>query len=154
MTKMILTWSFLLLVVSCENAASPSSSADRPPIEGVWKLLTGTLIEKTDTIVTDYLKEKSFVKIIYDGHFSFLGHDLNQGKDSSAFYSSGGGTYSFTDSSYTEQLVYCNARNWEGNAFKFSYHIHKDTLVITGIERIDSMGVNRINIEKYARLGR
>ncbi len=154
MTKIIMASAFLLLVVSCENAVRTSSSADRPPIEGVWKLLTGTLIEKTDTIVTDYLKEKSFVKIIYDGHFSFLGHDLNQGKDSTAFYSSGGGTYSLTDSSYTEQLIYCNARNWEGNDFKFSYHINKDTLVITGIERIDSIGVNRINIEKYTRVGK
>ncbi len=119
MTKMIIASAFLLLVVSCENAVSTSSSADRPPIEGVWKLLTGTLIEKTDTIVTDYLKEKSFVKIIYDGHFSFLGHDLNQGKDSTAFYSSGGGTYSLTNSSCTEQLVYGKARNWEESILSF-----------------------------------
>ncbi len=78
MTKMIIASTFLLLVVSCENTVRNSSSADWPSIEGVCELLTGTLIEKTDTIVIDYLKRKSFFKIIYDGHFTFLGHDLNK----------------------------------------------------------------------------
>ena len=42
------------------------------PIEGTWKLLTGTLIEKNDTAVTDYTKGKEFIKIINDTHFAFL----------------------------------------------------------------------------------
>ncbi|MBO9618414.1 MAG: hypothetical protein J7539_05200 [Niabella sp.] len=150
MIKMITAAAFLLLVASCKNPTDAPETTQQP-IQGVWKLISGTLIEKKDTVVTDYLKGKSFEKIIYDGHFSFLGHDLNKGKDSAAFYSSGGGTYTLTDSSYTEHLIYCYARGWEGNDFHFSYKVDKDTLVITGIEKIDSIGVNRINIEKYAR---
>lgn len=141
----------LLFITSCKNAAH-ENNPDQHAIQGVWKLLSGTTIEKRDTVVTDYLKGKSFIKIIYNGHFSFLGHDLNKGKDSTAFYSSGGGTYSLTDSAYTEHLLYCNARDWEGNDFRFSYNINKDTMVLTGIERIDSIGVNRVNIEKYSRV--
>jgi hypothetical protein len=30
--------------------------------------------------------------------------------------------------------------------------INNDTLIQQGIEKIDSLGVNRINIEKYVRL--
>ena len=121
-------------------------------IAGTWKLLTGTLIENNDTVVTDYTKNKSFIKIINDTHFAFLTHDLDKGKDSTAMYTSGGGTYSLSDSIYTEHLEYCSARNWEGHDFSFTVTINNDTLTQSGIEKIDSIGVNRLNIEKYIRV--
>ncbi len=74
------------------------------PIVGTWQLITGTVIEKGDTIVTDYTKNISFLKIINDTHFAFLQHDLNKGKDSAAVFVSGGGAYSLTDSLYTAHL--------------------------------------------------
>ena len=81
-----------------------------------------------------------------------MGHDLNKGKDLNVFFSSGGGTYRLNDSAYTEHREYCNAREWEGNDFNFTVHISNDTLVQQGIEKIDRIGVNRINIEKYIRV--
>ncbi len=84
----------------------------RLPITGTWKLISGTLIEKGDTTVTWYTKDVSFIKIINDTHFAFLSHDLNKGKDSSAMYSSGGGSYSLKNNQYTEHLEYCNDRQW------------------------------------------
>jgi hypothetical protein len=122
-------------------------------ITGTWKLLSGTLIEKGDTTVTDYTKDKSFIKIINNTHFAFFMHDLNKGKDSAtAAYSSGGGTYILKDSTYTEHLEYCTAREWESNDFTFTVTIKNDTLVQQGIEKIESEGINRMNIEKYIRL--
>jgi hypothetical protein len=121
-------------------------------IEGTWKLINGTLIEKSDTTITDYTKDKSFIKVINKTHFAFMGHDLTKGKDSAAFYSSGGGRYELQDSNYTEHLEYCNNRQWEANDFHFTITISNDTLVQQGVEKIDSIGVNRINIEKYVRL--
>ena len=53
---------------------------------------------------------------------------------------------------YTEQLEYCSARNWEGNDFPFIIQIRNDTLVQSGVEKIESENVNRINIEKYVRV--
>lgn len=122
------------------------------PIEGTWRLLKGILIEKGDTTVTDYTSKVSFIKIINDTHFSFLHHDLNKGKDSAAIFSSGGGQYSLKDSLYTEHLEYCTAREWEGNDFQFTISIKNDTLVQQGVEKVESAGVNRINIEKYVRV--
>ena len=122
------------------------------PIAGTWKLITGTVIEKGDTVVTNYTKNISFIKIINDSHFAFLQHDLKKGKDSGAVFSSGGGSYSISDSFYTEHLEYCSARDWEGNDFKFTITIKNDTLTQSGIEKVESAGVNRINIEQYIRL--
>ena len=110
-------------------------------------------MKKGDTTVTDYTKDRSFVKIINDTHFAFLQHDLSNGKDSAAAsFSAGGGTYSLKDSTYTEHLEYCNAREWEGHDFSFMVTLSGDTLIQSGVEKIEAAGVDRINIEKYVRV--
>lgn len=144
---------FIALISSCEGVTTNETKETKPAIQGTWKLISGTTIEKNDTTVTDYTQDKSFLKIIGENHFAFMGHDLNKGKDSAAaFFSSGGGKYDLKDSAYTEHLEYCNAREWEGNDFNFTVQISNDTLIQSGIEKIDSIGVNRVNIEKYVRV--
>jgi len=149
------TIAFILLsaaLISCDSKKVKENG--EIPITGSWKLLTGTLIEKGDTVITDYTKTTSFIKIINDSHFAFLQHDLKKGKDSTAVFSSGGGRYTLSDSLYTEHLEYCSAREWEGNDFKFTISIKNDTLIQTGIEKVESAGVNRLNIEQYVRVKR
>lgn len=139
------------LMWSCSKAGESGLKSSTSPITGTWKLLTGTLIEKGDTTVTDYTKNVSFIKIINDTHFAFLQHDLNKGKDSAVFVA-GGGKYSLRDSLYTEHLEYCSDRNWEGNDFTFTISFNKDTLIQKGVEKPEGTGINRINIEKYVRV--
>ena len=148
----ILIGVFICLVSCNEKSQGDEETSAVKSIRGTWKLLTGTIIEKGDTTVTDYTKDKSFIKIINDSHFAFLLHDLNKGKDSAAAaFTAGGGSYSLTGNSYTEHLEYCSAREWEGHDFTFTVTITGDTLVQSGIEKIESEGINRINIEKYVR---
>lgn len=143
----------LLLSASCNSSVENSETkSTKIPLEGTWKLLSGTLIEKGDTTVTDYTQGKEFIKIINDNHFAFLSHDLSKGKNADSLFSAGGGPYTLNDSSYTEHLAYCNDRQWEGNDFSFTVSIHNDTLIQKGVEKIDSLGVNRMNIEKYVRV--
>ncbi|MES2648435.1 MAG: hypothetical protein V4717_16270 [Bacteroidota bacterium] len=138
---------------SCKGETDGDAAKQSPTsLVGTWKLITGTVIEKGDTTVTDYTKNISFHKIINDTHFAFLQHDLNKGKDSTASFTSGGGSYSLNDSSYTEHLEYCSARNWEGNDFKFTVVVKNDTLIQSGIEKVEGEGINRVNIEKYMRV--
>ncbi|OJV18049.1 MAG: hypothetical protein BGO21_14650 [Dyadobacter sp. 50-39] len=142
-----------IVMVACGGSGiEHQATAETTPLQGTWKLLSGTLIEKGDTSVTDYTNKVSFIKIINGSHFAFLQHDLNKGKDSTARFSAGGGTYTLKDSAYTENLEYYTAREWEGNAFHFTISIQNDTLVQRGVEKVEAAGVERLNIEKYVRV--
>jgi hypothetical protein len=141
--------SFILIVLILASCEPKKVSI---PLTGTWQLISGTLIEKNDTVVTDYMKNKKFIKIINTTHFAFLSHDLSKGKDSAAFFSAGGGTYSLDGDSYTEHLEFCNDRAWEHNDFQFNISIKEDTLIQKGVEKVEATGVNRLNIEKYVRV--
>jgi len=142
-----------VLLASCgtkSNSINIREGAE--PLAGTWKLISGTLIENGDTSVTYYTGNVSFIKIINDTHFAFLQHDLNQGKDSMAVFVAGGGSYTLTDSIYTERLEYCSDRAWEGNDFSFVVTVKNDTLIQRGVEIVEEEGINRLNIEKYIRI--
>jgi hypothetical protein len=122
------------------------------PLEGTWQLMSGTIIEKGDTTVTDYTGNQSMIKVINGTHFAFLNHDLKKGKDSTASFAAGGGVYTLDGDQYTEYLEYCSAREWEGNTFQFTVKIEGDTLTQRGTEKIENIGVERLNIERYKRV--
>ncbi|MGS2739687.1 lipocalin family protein [Sinomicrobium sp. M5D2P17] len=138
----------LTMLQSCTTATKEKG----PSIQGTWKLVSGTTIQDKDTVHTDYTKDQEMIKIINDTHFAFLRHDLNDGKDSSAVFVAGGGKYTLKGNKYTEHLEYFNVREWEGNSFELEYEIKGDTLTTKGIEKVEALGVNHINIEKYIRV--
>ena len=144
--------SLSLVLSACSGKIDADIKTGVLPIIGTWKLYSATLIEKGDTTITDYLKDRSFIKIINNSHFAFIQHDLRQGKDSTASFSSGAGTYELKNKTYTEHLEYCSDRQWEGHDFTFNITIKNDTLVQSGVEMIESAGINRLNIEKYVRI--
>ena len=146
---------FALALISCNYKQLNSQQSSKAlPLVGTWQLITGTVIAGGDTTVTNYDKNISFIKIINDTHFSFLQHDVNKGKDSAAMFVAGGGKYDLKDSTYTEHLEYCSARNWEGNDFVFKIRIKNDTLIQSGFERVKGTKIDRINIEKYCRINK
>lgn len=146
-----------LLVFSCQTpstsapgaaAAAPAdSSSTALPIQGTWRLITGTVITKGVPVVTDYTKGSSFIKIRNGSHFAFLKHDLNVAKDSSNHFDAGGGVYTLKGDQYTEHLDYYTDKQYEGQSYTFTVSFHGDTLVQQGME-----GADRENIERYVRL--
>lgn len=140
-----------ILLHSCSNTLTTQAPVPSP-ILGTWKLLTGTTIKGLDTSVVDYTRGQEMMKIITPSHFSFLRHDLNHGKDSTAVFVAGGGRVQISDTSYTEYLDYCNLREWEGGKFDFRYQIMGDTLTITGVEKVAELGIDHLNIETYLKV--
>jgi hypothetical protein len=142
----------IVFLFACNVEVKTDGVSDLP-IKGTWQLFSATLVENGDSTTTDYTKDKKFIKIINDSHFSFTSHDLAHGKDSAtAAFSAGAGSYTLKDSTYTERLEFCSAREWEGHDFTFTVSIKNDTLVQSGIEKIEGTNVNRLNIEKYVRV--
>ncbi len=136
----------LLFLASCQTGTK------KKPIEGTWKLITGKIIKGKDTVFTDYTKGQKLIKIINGSHFSFVRHDLNKGKDSSAVFVAGAGAYTYDKGIYIEQLEFCTGRSWEGNEFKFNVRIQGDTLIQQGIEEIASENVKQEIVETYVRI--
>lgn len=141
-------WILLPVVFSLVACVSKKDNS----IVGTWKLLTGTTIKGADTVITDYTIGQEMIKIITPTHFSFLRHDLTQGKDSTAVFAAGGGRVQITDSTYTEFLDYFTTREWEGTSFSLQYSVREDTLVTTGVERVEALGIDHLNIEKLVRV--
>jgi hypothetical protein len=142
----------VIVLISCDAKKEQNQQQPTALVSGTWRLIKGILIEKSDTTVTDYTKNVSFIKVINGSHFAFLQHDLEKGKGATPVYVSGGGSYSLKDSLYTEHLEYCSDRAWEGNDFSFVVEVKNDTLVQRGVEKVENAGVDRINIEKYVKV--
>jgi hypothetical protein len=67
----------ITILISCGNTGDGDIPKTlRKPMSGTWRLITGTLIEKGDTAVTDYTKKISFIKIINDT-FRFVAAQFN-----------------------------------------------------------------------------
>ncbi|SOE23012.1 hypothetical protein SAMN06298216_3406 [Spirosomataceae bacterium TFI 002] len=131
---------------------SKNENSSLNPLEGTWKLISGTSIKGLDTLVTDYTQNQEMIKIINDTHFSFLRHDLNKGLDSNAVFVAGGGRYTLKGNLYTEYLDYFNSREWEGNSFELEFNISGDTLITSGREKVEELNIDYINIEKYIKV--
>ncbi len=153
MNKGIVFFIGMLSLVSCasEPAKEFATVEDKKPIEGTWKLVSATTIKGTDTTFTDYSQGQEMIKVINESHFAFLRHDTNQGKDT-AIFGAGGGTYTLSGDKYNELLQYCNDRGWEGHSFSFTVDIKSDTLLQTGVEKLEKENIDQFIIEKYVRM--
>ena len=141
----------LLLLTQCNSVIESTDQSKGPNIVGTWHLISSQIIEKGDTATTFPIKNQEMIKQITDTHFSFLKHDTQQGKGDTAVFDAGAGTYTLKGEDYTENLQYCSAREWENHQFHFKLRIDGDTLVQTGFEKIDSLGIDREIREVYVK---
>ena len=143
-----------LTFVSCNAPGSSSKNTAAERVIGSWKLVSNKMITAGDTVIAfpEKGKDEIMIKLFNETHFSFFRHDQKQGKITAPVYDSGAGSYTLSGTAYTEHLEYCNYREWENHDFSFQLTIHNDTLVQSGIEKIDSLKVNREIIETYVRI--
>lgn len=92
------------------------------------------------------------IKMFNATTFAFFRHDIHKGKGKDAIFESGSGSYSLEGTVYKEKLIYCNYRDWENNEFTFELTLKQDTFIQRGVEKIDSLSIDREIIETYVRL--
>ncbi len=145
--KRIFTTLFVVgCLISCK-VEHPNSNSSNGSIEGTWQLVYGSIKEK-DTLIVKDLSNTSFIKIINTSHFAFFNQAEN---DASQFYG-GAGTYTFDGTNYIEKLTYTSALDFKGHEFPFTIEIKGDTLIQSGIEKIDAAGIYREILEKYIKI--
>lgn len=140
------------VVISSCTAPIDKNEAAVNPIKGSWKLLSATTVSKGETSFTDYTKDQEMIKIINDDHFAFLKHNLKPDKDGKNSFDAGGGKYTLKGDQYTEFLDYYNDKNWEGKSFVFTIKFKNDTLMQTGVEKVEKAGIDRTITEKYLKI--
>lgn len=140
-----------LLLSSCGDK-TPATVSNPIQLEGTWKLVSANMYQQGDTTSTYPVPGQEMIKIFNGQHFAFFKHDTNKGIDSTAVFDAGAGTYTLDGDVYKEELQYCSARGWEGHKFEFRLRQSNDTLIQQGIEKIDSLNINREIVETYIRL--
>ena len=138
-----------VIFLSCTGTRKEAGVA--VPLQGTWTLISGTTDEKGKITTTYYTKDQRMIKIINDTHFAFLKHALKPDSAGKNNFDAGGGTYTLSGDEYKENLEYYNDRNWEGKSFSFKVKIQNDTLIQTGVEKVEGAGIDRIITEKYLR---
>jgi hypothetical protein len=140
-----------LAITACTQKETKVEQKPEQPLIGTWHLVSSKSITKGDTVVTTPPKDQEMVKIFNGTDFAFFTHDKQKGKVAQPVYSSGSGTYTLTGNNYAERLAYCDSRDWENRDFKFTVQFKHDTLIQSGIEKIDSLNINREIIETYVK---
>ena len=151
---------FLLIPVvalaACNQSVKQDAAVKEVPaasgIEGTWKLVSSIKVIKADTTATYPVKgqDDEMIKIVNGSHFAFFKHDLK--KEGKPIFDSGAGTYKLTGDSYTENLDYCNYREWEGHSFNFKVSFKGDTLIQKGIEKIEKLNIDQEIVETYVKV--
>ncbi|SHN39801.1 hypothetical protein [Chitinophaga sp. CF418] len=139
-------------LLSCSQQKESSTTASASPLTGTWKLISAKSIQNKDTTITAPVAGQETIKIFNDSYFAFFTHDLNHGADSTAVYGSGSGTYTLVKDVYSEHLEYCSYRGWEDKDFSFVLQIRQDTIIQSGIEKIDSLNINHEIVETYVKI--
>lgn len=130
-----------LICLSCKNTPENIS------ISGTWKMVYAEIIEN-DTIQIKDLQHTEFIKIINDSHFAFFNQNINSNEN---FYS-GAGSFVLNGQDYEEVLSYTNSQAIKNHTFSFKIQMKGDTLIQTGIEKIEAAGINKTITEKYIKL--
>ena len=133
-----------LLLVACTQT---EKKKEVHPVVGSWQLVYAH-IEQNDSIEVKDLENSSFIKIINDTHFAFL----NQVPETREGFYGGAGTYTLVGDEYAEILEYVGNPVLRGHEFSFKVEFKGDTLIQSGVEKVEAAGMDRYIVEKYLRI--
>jgi hypothetical protein len=138
---------FFIIICSLISCNKNNISTPKKEIEGTWKMVYAEIVENDSLKIKD-LSETTFIKIINESHFAFFNQEENQNKN---FYS-GAGTYILDNNNYTEILEYTTVEAIKNHMFSFQVKIEGDTLIQSGLEKVEAAGINQKIVEKYIKL--
>ncbi|MFT5756042.1 MAG: hypothetical protein ACI9LM_000754 [Alteromonadaceae bacterium] len=106
----IITLAFTFTVNAAENE-----------FKGSWQLMSGEYVNDKGTLIQYKDLKISSIKVISETHFSFVSMSGNK------FWSSGAGSYRFTESEYIESPIHTSYGVTLGKEYTFTYKVENDT---------------------------
>lgn len=103
----------VILILLC--SFSVNVNANENLFSGTWKLVSGEYINYEGKLVSYEELNLRSIKVISDTHFSFVTMSGDK------FWSSGAGTFSFTNSEYIESPLYTSFNSPDGKTYTFKY---------------------------------
>ena len=98
-----------------------SSIAVENKFSGTWQLSSGEYVNHEGKLIQYETLNLNSIKVISPTHFSFVS------MSGSKFWSSGVGTYRFTETEYIESPIHTSYGVTSGKEYAFKYKISNDT---------------------------
>lgn len=119
-----------------------SVSAKENLFSGTWKLISGEYIDHEGNLVRYEKLNLHSIKVISETHFSFVTMSGDK------FWSSGSGTFNYTNSEYIESPLYTSYNSPKGKQYVFKYKIDGETWFSSRWEN-----EKRVEYEVWQRIG-
>ncbi|GMG87679.1 hypothetical protein [Biformimicrobium ophioploci] len=107
--------------IFCLLAAVVSAPSYGNAFAGTWELVSGEYLDHKGKLTQYSDLDLKSIKIIAGDHFSFVTMSGDK------FWSSGAGSFRYTDQEYVERPVYTSFSSPEGQEYVFLYEIEGDT---------------------------
>lgn len=98
-----------------------SVNAKENLFSGTWKLISGEYIDHKGNLVSYEKLNLHSLKVISKTHFSFITMSGNK------FWSSGSGTFTYTNGEYIESPLYTSYNSPKGKKYVFKYRLDGET---------------------------
>lgn len=97
-----------------------SVNANENQFSGTWKLISGEYVDNKGNLISYEELNLRSLKVITTTHFSFITMSGDK------FWSSGAGTYTYSNSVYIESPLYTSFNSPIGKRYVFNYTIEGD----------------------------
>lgn len=98
-----------------------SVNANENLFSGTWELISGEYVDQEGGLVSYEELNLRSLKVISKTHFSFVTMSGDK------FWSSGSGTFKYTDDQYIESPLYTSFNSPKGKQYIFKYRFEGDT---------------------------
>lgn len=129
----------ILIVASIMGSCAKNNQSNRPAIEGTWKTIYGSIIDKDTSIIYPASIKDHYIKMIGEKYFTTIWQDTSLDKDNYWYTGFNGGTYTFENGVYTETELYFNDVTSIGQQVSFKTEFMGDTLILNYIDPSNSV---------------
>ncbi len=139
---------FIILIVAFVTGSCTKNSKSH--ISGTWKIVYGVSSNMDSSVIFPQSLKDHYIKIIGEKYFCTIWQDTTLNRDNFWYSGFNGGTLTFENGIYTENISYFSSPSNIGKQYTFNAQFKSDTLILTLVSNYpDSIASY---VEKMVRL--